>query len=266
MSRTVYPLVDASPEHDAGAAGPFLSWSVLCASAGNLLNDAGEDYGLVYFYTGAATTGLWRGLMRSALMFNTSSISASTTILSATLKLRGLAKSGSSLYPTVAPDINIYGATITSDSAIAATDYAVLGSIPYCDTPIAYADWSTTGYNEFKLNTAGLAAINKGGITKFGVRNANYDVAGAAPTWPGSNKSSGLWWYASEYGTATSPLLVITTISTTGTVYYEEGEGLKPTNVITLEAIRNIEMTCMGRFYVDEEGTACYEDRTVRNP
>lgn len=37
-------------------------------------------------------------------------------------------------------------------------------------------------------------------------------------------------------------------------------------NKVTLEAIRNIEMTAMGRFYIDESGNAKYEDRTVRNP
>ncbi|MCJ7669563.1 MAG: hypothetical protein MUO61_03480 [Dehalococcoidia bacterium] len=35
---------------------------------------------------------------------------------------------------------------------------------------------------------------------------------------------------------------------------------------VTLEAIRNVEMSGMGRFHVDEEGNARYESRFARNP
>jgi len=37
-------------------------------------------------------------------------------------------------------------------------------------------------------------------------------------------------------------------------------------DIVTLEAIRNVEMSAMGRFYVDEEGNAKYESRYARNP
>lgn len=260
MSRTLYPLADGAPEHDAGVGGPFLSWSALCASAGNLVDAAGVNFGMIYIYTGAATTGLWRGMVRSAVIFDTSSISSSTTIISATVKIRGYAKNdGPSL------DINIYGASTSSDSAVVAGDFSVIGSTPYCDTPISYTNWSTSGYNSFVLNTAGRNAINKGGVTKFGFRNASYDVAGVPPAWPGSNQAAGLFWWAADYGVDTSPLLVLTTTSNTGTSYYEEGEGLKATDIVTLAAIRNLELTCMGHFRVDKEGNARYEDRYYRN-
>jgi hypothetical protein len=37
-------------------------------------------------------------------------------------------------------------------------------------------------------------------------------------------------------------------------------------DIVTLEAIRNVEMSAMGRFYVDESGNAKYESRYARNP
>ena len=36
-------------------------------------------------------------------------------------------------------------------------------------------------------------------------------------------------------------------------------------NTPTLEVIRQLEMTAMGRFYIDEQGNARYEDRYYRN-
>ena len=63
-----------------------------------------------------------------------------------------------------------------------ASDYATLGSIPL-SSPITHDDWVLTAWNDFILNAAGLAAIVKGGITKLGTRNPEYDVAGVAPSW-----------------------------------------------------------------------------------
>lgn len=43
-------------------------------------------------------------------------------------------------------------------------------------------------------------------------------------------------------------------------------QGTMVKEIIALEAIRNIEMSCMGRIYVDEEGNLTYESRYARNP
>lgn len=44
-----------------------------------------------------------------------------------------------------------------------------------------------------------------------------------------------------------------------------QASGLKATDIVTLEAVRNLEMTTMGRFYIDEQGNAKYESRFARN-
>ena len=43
-------------------------------------------------------------------------------------------------------------------------------------------------------------------------------------------------------------------------------QGTQVKEIIALEAMRNIEMSCMGRVYVDEEGNLTYESRYARNP
>ena len=43
-------------------------------------------------------------------------------------------------------------------------------------------------------------------------------------------------------------------------------QGPQVREIIALEAMRNIEMSCMGRVYVDEEGNLTYESRYARNP
>jgi hypothetical protein len=55
----------------------------------------------------------------------------------------------------------------------------------------------------------GIAAISKTGVSKFGLRNANYDVAQVTP--PSANKQEAILnGYTSEQGTDYKPKLVVT--------------------------------------------------------
>jgi len=87
------------------------------------------------------------------------------------------------------PDIDIYTSTPAINTSLVAGDYQQIGSTSQTGAPISYADWSTTGYNDFTLDAVGLGNINKTGISKFGVRNANYDVSGSPPNWDTENVS-----------------------------------------------------------------------------
>ena len=51
-----------------------------------------------------------------------------------------------------------------------------------------------------------------------------------------------------------------------GSGFLEDDTTAHIVQIPTLQAIRNLEMTAMGRFYIDEEGNATYEDRFARNP
>lgn len=142
------------------------SWAVVIAAASKV---TGGMLHAVYVENYTPTPGNWSYNYRSQIKFDTSSLSG-LIIISAKLKLRGYNKDDYAPYWT--PNVNIYG-----------SDYTYNGSldVPF-SSPIAYADWKTGGAdNVFVLNAAGLAAINKIGITMICTRNVNYDIAAYDP-------------------------------------------------------------------------------------
>jgi len=208
-SATFYPdadpesnTVDGSVQHDEiyGA-----SWSTIVNGAGTNAEDSATDGNLIY---GRCRTDedVYRDIWRSIFLFNTSSLDNDCTIGAAVISLRGLNKNDSM---SASPDINIYSSNPASNTAIESGDYDSLGSTALCDTPITFANFSTTDYNDFSLNTTGLSAIDKTGITKLGARNANYDVANTVPPWS-SNTNYYVHSYFAEQGAGYKPKLVVT--------------------------------------------------------
>ncbi len=228
---TFYP--DAHPEstsvdgyvaHFTGSIGTGISWSALRAASGNESDDDGTEcinWGLAYFTSD--TTGqdnLWTYLIRGIALFDTSFLPDDAIIESAVLSLYGAAKMDGL---SVAPSTNIYSANPASNTDLESSDFVNVGTIAFCDEPITYAAWVTNGYNDFILNAEGLAAISKTGVTKIGIRNANYDAAGVAPAWK-RNSSSGVEWYQADKGSGYEPKLVIE-YSYSGEGGDENGDG-----------------------------------------
>jgi len=108
----------------------------------------------------------------------------------------------------IAPDINVYSSSPVSNIALEAGDFDSLGSIAYCDSAITYDSWVTDDYNDFTLNAAGIAAVSKTAVSKFGLRNANYDVAETPPSWLSFSASAFGHWCA-EKGEGFQPKLVV---------------------------------------------------------
>lgn len=233
-----------------------LSWAEIISASGNWANDTSTST-MVRIQANVANNK-WTLLTRIILLFDTSALTSNYEIISAILGVFCDIKTD---VLGVKPDINVYSSNPDSNIALVMGDYDSLGSTPLCDTSIAYDDIVEDAYNYFTLNTAGLAAIVKGGITKLGLRNANYDVAGVPPTW-----SSGLHNCNIEINTAEQgeyypdriPKLIITYTPTTNRL-----NTIK--DIPTLEAIRNVQMSAMSRFYVSEEGKATYESRYKRS-
>ncbi len=184
------------------------TWSVLVNGAGSYFDD---DAGSLSVYI-AFNDPNWTSLARSIFLFDTSALPDDDTISAATLSLYGYNKDDTL---SIAPDINIYSSNPASNTALANGDYDSLGSTAFSSV-ISYANWDTAGYNDFVLNSSGKSAISKTGISKFGGRNANYDVANSAPSTPGVNGSSKLYCYfAEQTGTDNDPKLVVTHTSLT---------------------------------------------------
>lgn len=186
-----------------------LDWAVIRGEAGTSSSDLGID--LIVRLDCDANDNKWDALLRAIFLFDTSGLPDTATISGATLTLYGLDKTDG---PSNAPTINIYASTPASNTALEASDFTDVGSTPFCDTAIAYADFNTGDPgdpNNFALNATGLAAISKTGISKFGAREATYDVGGATPSWV-SGQHSGFEAHSADKLTVYRPKLVVTYI------------------------------------------------------
>ncbi|KKL97444.1 hypothetical protein LCGC14_1834420 [marine sediment metagenome] len=169
-----------------GVLGDIIGADALSSSELRIESDASQDK--------------WYWLTRGVVGFNTVSIPNDITILSATLSLYGVVKRD---HLGITPNINIYSTTLTNNTDISPTDadlltnYQAFGNTAF-STAISYASWDATGWNNFVLNQNGIDYISKTGVTNFGIRNANYDVAGIEPAWT-ANEEAYLTWWAAEY-------------------------------------------------------------------
>ncbi len=210
-SQTFYPDIshgNTTVDGYAGREGVAETWAQIIAGAGTGGYDS-DNYVTPFYATGNASAGKWTYLYRGIALFDTSGLPDSAAISAATISLYGSSKTDNL---SIAPTTNVYASAPASNNAIAAADYSQVGSTPFCDTVITYANWlisSTSPYwNNFALNAAGIAAISLTGISKFGFRNANYDVTGTSPTW-----SYATTWndgFSSDKGAGYKPKLVVT--------------------------------------------------------
>lgn len=162
----------------ARSSVPEETWATIIAGAGNFNRVGGFTGGLEYAFsfTKGASAGKFTDMGRMILTFDTSFLSGAV-VVSATLSVYGNAKTD----PVGdLPNLNVYGATPATNNNLVNADYGQTLAVAF-STPITYNNFSVTGYNNFALNDAGLLSINKTGITKFSLRNANYDVAAVTP-------------------------------------------------------------------------------------
>lgn len=219
-SLTVYP--DPHPESTSvdgrvAHGGTNLSWATIIAESGNTAVDTESDIWAMHFLAGT-TTNLWNELTRGIFLFDTSPLTTDAIITEAILSLWGESKFDNL---AASPDINIYLSAPASNTALAAGDFDSLGSTPFA-TAITYANFLTAAYNDFTLNGSGISNISLTGVSKFGSRNANYDVAGSLPPWVSGGTARLRIRYADVAGTTNDPKIVITyveaTAALTGTI------------------------------------------------
>jgi len=218
---TVYP--DAHPETTSvdggvweGGGVPGLSWANMRTATGDIAYDSVTEYS-VALIAAHASSNMWKTLGRGIFLVDTSELPNNCYISAAIFSVYGHSKANTLGLSGTDFKINVFDAQPASNTALVAGDFDSLGSIAYCDTPITYDDFSITGYNDFVFNTVGLDAINRTGITKLGIREAYFDVAGNTPTWASGEKNIYLYAYhADNTGTTKDPKLVIT---------YVGGEG-----------------------------------------
>ena len=157
-----------------------------------------------------ARVGGETSIIRSIFLFDTSTIDSADIITSATFSLRGTAKF------TGVNDGNDFVSVVQSNPAsnttMSTADYDQVGDA--VDNPTEGVDsgdridittWSTSGYNDFPLNSTGLGWIDEAGITKLGVREG-HDIVDSAPA---SGTTGVRGYYADRSGTSNDPKLVV---------------------------------------------------------
>ena len=210
---TVYPdagdpgsaTCDGIAYKDYGSLGTGQSWATLIAAAGSGAGSSGTTIDVQI--QSDEVSANWMRLYRSIFLFDTSALGVSATISAATLSLWGRGKNDPL---SIAPNIDIYTSSPASNTTIVAADYNALGNTSQTGSPITFANWSVTGYNDFALNATGISNISKTGISKFGARNQNYDVAASAPTWSTNALTYIGIFSADQASTTNDPKLVIT--------------------------------------------------------
>lgn len=189
------------------------TWATIIAGAGTTALSgnglgAGTAIQIVAFRSSASINDRYVNLIRGIACFDTSSLTSSASISSAVLSVYGSNKIDDA---SKTPNIDVYAATPASTTAIDSGDFQQIGSTSQTGSPISYASWNTAGYNDFTFNATGRGNVSKTGVSKFGFRNANYDVAATTP-----NMGSGYLraylngYYSGETGTTKDPKLVVT--------------------------------------------------------
>lgn len=191
--------------NDGVACTNSYSWSGLRTASGTLASDSATTLSVVDIQS-CSTTDAWRQIRRAIFTFDTSPIPDANEIATATLSVYGSAKADAL---SITPNVNVYSSTPASNTAVASGDYANTGSTTF-STAIAYSSFSTAAYNDFTLNSNGIANISKTGVSKFCLKNQNYDGDNSAPTWSSALESYINIHSAENGDISQSPKLVLT--------------------------------------------------------
>ena len=205
---TVYPDPDVETTTVDGYVYRQTSenWATIIAGAGTHVNDSFAT-GNFAAISSDAGSNLWFRLFRSVFLFDTSALLAGATVSAAVMSVYVNARSDAL---AISPTTDVYASTPASNTSLAAADYGQIGSTSQTGAATAYANITNNAYNDFTFNATGIGNVNKTGISKFGIRNANYDVAASAPTWSSELTSAVGGMFADSAGTANDPKLVIT--------------------------------------------------------
>lgn len=224
-SATFYP--DANPETssvdgDVRRITSNESWADIKSGAGTApLGDSNVN--MYCYVSSSTTTDRWRYLIRAIMLFDTSSLPDSATISSAVLSVYCQSKGDElGFHATFAP--NIYSSNPASNTALVAADYGTLGTTGLA-TAIGYDSIATGAYNDFTLNSSGIAAISKTGVSKFGLRDSYYDAGTNTPSWPGGGLDTYVKWYTADQGSGYKPKLVITYVDSGEKTSSDSGSG-----------------------------------------
>ncbi len=206
-STTFYP--DANPE--STSVDGYVrrdttneAWTTKVNGAGTGSADSDNS---CYMYISGGTTNTWNDNVRPILIFDTSDLEDTISILDANFYFRTVTKTDSlDVHDQIswAP----YTVSTTANTSLIASDYN-RANWSY-STPLApsmnYTDLTVDAWSDFEFNSAGLGAISKTGVTKLGILS-NFDSSNISPPWSGNY--SYVEFSSSDRGTGYKPYLIV---------------------------------------------------------
>lgn len=183
------------------------TWAAVRDGNGTLaFDDNSTAADMVYLETN--TSSQIAEIDRAFFLFDTSSIPDSNSITAATFSIYVNSKSCTTVETCY---VRLVASTITSNTAVAASDYqGTVSNTTAFATDRQVSALSTGAYNDFSMNATGIAAISKTSVTKLGLRS-NFDADNTSPTLDGSSDVLIINGFYAEYtGTSRDPKLVVT--------------------------------------------------------
>lgn len=163
------------------------TFTTIVNGAGTGSDDSATDQAVGYLRA-STTSNQFNLINRGFMLFDSSTLTASATISSATFQL--YATNDASQKNDFSTGLALSAATPASNTAIVNADYNIAnwGSTRFADTDQSLTGYTQNAYFTMTLNASGIAAISKTSITKFGVRIAK-DFDASAPAWVSTNYS-----------------------------------------------------------------------------
>ena len=203
---TFYP--DPNTESSSHDGRHYISNSTYSTANGASDSSSVSDSDATWYPVANSDRGSVFEIRRGQFLFDTSAMDGDT-VDSATLSIYG----NQTTYDADDDKVNIYAVSTASNTAISTADFGNFGTSAF-STQIDISSWTTGAYNDFALNTSGIANIVVDGISKFGFRSVK-DVANTAPS-VGRNEVG--CYFADQSGTSTDPKLVVER-SSSGTTF-----------------------------------------------
>lgn len=205
---TVYPVAGANTPVDGyvGRRDVDETWAAIISGVGTHAYASDTTNFGFEIESKASTTNFARNT-RSIVLFDTSALTVNAVISATVLSFYGSDKQTS--FYTLDPTIDIYTSSPANTNNVVTGDYGQIQAVSQTGSPMAYSVWAVGFYNDFTFNATGRGNVSLDSISKFGTRNADYDVTGTKPDQDGTIKYVYVVYYAADYG-SNKPKLVVT--------------------------------------------------------
>ena len=213
---------------------PSENWATIRTGDANQIGASASSGQAISIFMGGSS-GQFDQLTRSIFTLDTSALTSSATISATVFSLYHQGNYNDMATPC---DIDIYTSTPAANNNLESGDYVQIGTTSQTGSPISYNDFiGAGGYNAFTFNSTGKGNVSKTGISKFGARNANYDVANSAPSHVAYGGTQINIYFADQSGTSNDPKLVVTYTTVVGPANVKTYKGLAAASVKTLKGL-----------------------------